>query len=433
MLLRFTVQNFLSLRDRQELNFVATPLKEQSDSLIPSRYAKHGVLPVVALYGANASGKSNTLHALRHVRSLVLNSFARSDENSGVPHKPFLLDDNSKDVATEFILDFILNNVRYQFGISFNKQRFTSEWLYAFPNQTQQLLYSRFINQLNNEEDYKFGRNLKGSNQIIRSITRKNTLFISAAAKSGHSILTGIYNYFKDSLLFRLNSRADDDHLIAEQIDENPESVTTINEYLKMADTGISEIKITEENISDEIRSHMNDFFKAISKIGGSNDAAELQAPEKSKSIELGHNSADGKIRYLQFEDESLGTKYLLTLLPSMLSALKHGKVLVLDEITTSLHTLLAKSLVSIFNNKEINNSGAQLIFSTHDTNLLSSGTLRRDEIWFAEKLRDGSTSVYPLTDIQTKNTDNIEKGYLSGRFGAIPFLRNELSGANNG
>lgn len=433
MLLRFTVQNYLSLRDLQELSVVAAPFKELSDSLIPSRYARNGVLPVVALYGANASGKSNTLHALYLMRALVLHSFSRSEGNSGVPHKPFLLDDSSKNEPTEFVLDFVANSVRYQLGFSFNKQRFLNEWLYAFPNQTQQTLYTRSFDDLKNEDVYKFGRSLTGSNRLIQSITRGNTLFISAAAQSGHHVLTDIYNYFRDFLSFRMNTSAAHDQAIADEIGDDPEAVKIINEYLKMADTGISDIKISEEKIPDELFSQMTDVLKAISKIGRNTDPIDYDVPNKKKSIELGHGSADGNVRYLKFEDESLGTKYLLTLLPTMLDALKSGKVLILDEITISLHTLLAKSLVAIFNNKAINSKGAQLIFSTHDTNLLSSGVLRRDGIWLTEKSRDGATSVYPLTDIQTKNTDNIERGYLGGRFGAIPFLTNELSGVNNG
>lgn len=433
MLLRFTVQNYLSLRDPQELSLVAAPFKELSDSLIPSRYARNGVLPVVALYGANASGKSNTLHALSLMRSIVLHSFSRSDRDSGIPHKPFLLDNNSKDAPTEFILDFVVNEIRYQLGFSFNKQRFLNEWLYAFPNQTQQILYTRSFDDLKNEDVYKFGRSLTGRNRLIQSITGGNVLFISAAAKSGHHVLTGIYNYFRDFLSFKMNSSASHDQAIADEIGDDQEMMEIINEYLKMADTGIFDIRISEEKIPDEIFNHMTDVLKALSRIGKNTDSVDYDVPDKRKSIELGHGSADGNVRYLKFEDESLGTKYLLTLLPAMLDSLKAGKVLILDEITISLHTLLAKSLVAIFNNKAINSKGAQLIFSTHDTNLLSSGVLRRDGIWLAEKSRDGSTSVYPLTDIQTKNTDNIERGYLAGRFGAIPFLMNDLSGASNG
>ena len=133
--------------------------------------------------------------------------------------------------------------------------------------------------------------------------------------------------------------------------------------------------------------------------------------------------SSDNKVRFLDFGDESLGTQYLLGLLPSMLKALRSGATLVLDEITTGLHTLLARQLVTVFQNRTVNKLGAQLVFSTHDTNLLSPGVLRRDEIWFAEKNRDGATVVYPLTDVKTKNTDNIERGYIQGRFGGIPFL----------
>ena len=423
MLLRFSVQNFLSVRDFAEVSFVATSLKEHRNSLISSRYSNYGVLPVIAFYGANASGKSNFLSSINFMRSVVLNSFKGGESGSSIPIKSFLLDDESVHKPSTFVLDFVLSDTRYQFGFSLNRERIIEEWLYAFPKRVQQVLYSRNVEST---EEYYFGRALAGSNRQIQSITRANSLFISAAATSGHPLLKNIFGYFKNNLIMKLSSGLLPDSVLGKKLSEDKELLTEASKYLAMADTGITDVKVQENPISDVTKNQMAELFKVLGKITG--DAFKSQAPDIDHKIQLGHSASGNTVKYLDFEDESLGTKYLFSLLPSLLAAIKSGGILVLDEITTSLHTLLARQLVTMFSNKEINIHGAQLIFSTHDTNLLSPGLLRRDEVWFAEKTREGATAIFSLSEIKTKNTDNIERGYLQGHFGAIPYLSSKWS-----
>jgi len=418
MLLRFATANFLSLRDEAEITFVAAALKEHSVALIPSPYAPHGVVPVLALYGANASGKSNTLHALSFLRWFVLNSFARADE-AATSRKPFLLDDESAQKPSRFEIDFVLDGLRYQFGMAVNTTVIVSEWLYQYPKKTRQVLFER------DAQTFKFGRALTGSNKQIQSITRPNALFLSAAATSGHPELTRVRDFFRDKLLIRLADQTIGAQT-AKELEDDESLRAEVVKYLALADTGIAELRIEHEPIPDRIRAGMTELETALKKIFPERGEIELKSPgrdEFNRTVRLGHASSDNKVRFLDFGDESLGTQYLLGLLPSMLKALRSGATLVLDEITTGLHTLLARQLVTVFQNRTVNKLGAQLVFSTHDTNLLSPGVLRRDEIWFAEKNRDGATVVYPLTDVKTKNTDNIERGYIQGRFGGIPFL----------
>jgi len=414
MLLRFAVTNHLSIKDRAEVNFVATSLKEHASGLVPSRYARHGVLPVVAIYGANASGKSNLLISLVRLRSLVLQSFARSEDESGLKYEPFCLDLESAGNSTHFELDFSMDDVRYQFGVSYDQHQITAEWLYSFPKQIQKILYRR-----DSESEYYFGRALSGSNRQIQSITKKNTLFISAAAKAGHPLLSKVSDYFKSKIRVQLNS----DHSaerIATKLYNTPELAAKVANYLSMADTGVTEVKVETTPVSESHREELAEFSRAILKFTG---AVAPNFPEVNHSLKLGHSSSDGIVRFIDFGDESLGTKYLFGLLPAMIESLQDGGTLVLDEITTSLHTLLAKKLVSLFNDRTTNPLGAQLVFTTHDTNLLAPGLLRRDEILLAEKSIGGASAFFPLSDIKTKNTDNIERGYIQGRFGAIPYI----------
>jgi AAA15 family ATPase/GTPase len=417
MLLRFSATNFLSLRDQCELSFVAAPLKELAGSTVPSRFAKHGVLPVAAIYGANASGKSNVLYALRFMRGMILSSFSEGEEGEELTTKPFLLDEDSRSRPTKFSIDFIFEDVRYQFGFSFNAERILEEWLFAFPNIVQQLLYSR--EYTDGEDRIKFGRSLGGSNRQIQTITRKNSLFISAAEKSNHPLLGSLVKYFRRQISFAETSNVASSMAIAERLHGNDNLIRRVIAQLQEADTGIVDLEIKEIKIPEEARANMEEILKIFSKFG----AEPSTAPETNRNVRLGHIGEDGRVHHLDYGDESMGTRYLLMLLPPMLAALARGGTLVLDEITTGLHTLLAKKLVQTFMNHELNPKGAQLIFSTHDTNLLTPGVLRRDSVWFAEKSRGGSTAIYPLTDVKTKNTDNIERGYIQGRYGAVPFF----------
>jgi AAA15 family ATPase/GTPase len=414
MLLRFAVTNHLSIRETAEVSFVATSLKERSDSLISCRYAKHGVLPVVALYGANASGKSNVLSALVWLRSHVLMSFNTSDEE-GIPYHPFALDEESSARPSTFELDFVLEGTRYQFGLQINGERVLQEWLYSFPKSFQQVLYFR------EKDDYHFGRSLTGSNRLIQSITRKNSLFLSAAVKSSHPVLGKIGEFFRKSVRVTIGDHRMSEGMIAKRLDESASLRDAVSKYLSIADTGITDVQIENISIPEEERKSFADLFKAVR--GVADLPPDLNPPDTRKLLKLGHHSSDGVVRYIDYDDESQGTVYLLSLLPAMIQTLELGGTLVLDEITTSLHTLLAQRLVALFGDKTINRNGAQLIFTTHDTNLLSPQLLRRDEIVFVEKSRGGESVVYPLSDIKTKNTDNIEKGYLQGRFGGIPYI----------
>lgn len=418
MLLRFAVTNHLSIRDRVEITFVATQLKELNETLLPSQYARHGLLPVLALYGANASGKSNVLHALMRLRLLVITSFKRQDDEENFPFSPFRLDDVSGDKPTEFELDFIYDGIRYQFGTHINASGILKEWLYTFPKSHQQVLYFRDVES---KEGIYFGRNLTGSLRQIESITKKKSLFLSTAKQSGHPVLSKISDIFKRGITVELRNGNASGQTIADRLKKKPEIQEAVSRYLTLADTGISNIRVETIPVAEQERTQVNELMKAMSKWAGTDTLSE--APETKNQLQLGHLSGDGKVRYLDFRDESLGTQYLLTLLPLIVETLQTGGVLVLDEITTSLHTILAKHLVGLFTSKTVNAKGAQLLFTTHDTNLLNQEILRRDEIWLVEKAQDGTTTINPLSDIKTKNTDNLEKGYLQGRFGGIPFI----------
>ena len=434
MLIHFSAENFRSIRDAASISLIATSLLEDRASLIRCRHAKYGALPVVAFYGGNASGKSNVLRAIAFMRSLVLHSFKQADIDTAIGVKPFLLDDQSRHQPSTFVLDFVMRDTRYQLGFSVTHTHIVEEWLYAYPKRSRQVLYHRSVDA---DTEFYFGRALAGRNRQIQSITPLNALFVSTAAASKHPLLTDIWHYFKDQLMIRLSPSELSHARLAQELASDDHLLSEATKYLAMADTGILDIRIESQPIEQATKARLTELFEVIGKLAGDN--VKTEAPDMDRRIQLGHvgtkstngkngkKALDGATHYLPFEQESLGTQYLLSLLPALLDTLKNGKVLVLDEITTTLHTHIARCLVKLFTSKEQNPQGAQLIFSTHDTNLLAPGLLRRDETWLTDKSADGATTVTPLSSYKTKITDNIERGYLQGRFGAVPYLRGKL------
>ena len=247
---------------------------------------------------------------------------------------------------------------------------------------------------------------------------RKNSLFLSVAAQNAHDQLTPIFRSFAD-VSFKIGTGSGT--LAALQEFREGQCDGRIIEFLKNADTGIVAHRFEElpkdattEPFAAElhalIKKHVPDLEKMPPNLFG------------TKRLSLGHVGPEGRTVFFDLNNESSGTLRLLSLLKTIFSALDRGTVVVIDELDASLHTYLAEDIILLFNNKKTNPNGAQLIATTHDTNLLSAKLMRRDQIWFTEKDISGATALYPLTDIRTRNTDNIERGYLEGRFGAVPF-----------
>lgn len=408
MLLRFGVANHRSIRERQEISFIASKLKGGTTQPIEVAGLKEQVLPAALVYGANASGKSNLLGALSAMCEHVRDSFHKRAPNAGVPRDPFRLDDVSIDRATEFDIDFIADGVRYEYGFACNDARFTAEWLYAYPAGSRQVWFERA------NDAFRFGRGLRGENRTIANITRSDSLFVSTAAQHGHRALAPIYRFFESRIGVEVSANVDpvEIEMHANLVDD------ALLKFITWADVGIDDVRIEDANRAQALATDQLNQLKT--SLTGKIDT-EVNIP--SRTIKFGHATKSGTTAYLDLSAESRGTLRLTKLVYFALTALRHGKILVIDELDASLHTLLASRLIELFGNPKLNPKGAQLLATTHDTHLLCSPAIRRDQIWFAEKSREGATSIYPLTDIRTRAEDNLERGYLQGRFGAIPFL----------
>ena len=416
MLMRFGVANYRSIREYQEISLVASALKDAGAAPIVIDGVREPILPFLTIYGANASGKTNLLRAFAFFRDSILKSHRINTPTGNISRRVFALDSHSKARPCRFDCDFVVEDVRYHYGFSATDEEFEEEWLYAFPKGNRQKLFSR---ERNNK--ISFGKNLKGKNSTIASLMRPNSLFLSAAAQNGHDQLLVLYSYFESNwhgvvgagvdvrkLSALVSTRGVDDRLMS---------------FLKHADIGIKSARIEEETAPAEFERIVERFQNVISEEFSSSEKIQFEFQTKRPKVAFGHQTEGDEEFFLGLASESRGTLRLLDLIFPILNVIDNGGVLFVDEIDSSLHSLLAIRLLEAFGKSDSNRRRAQLIFTTHDTNLLCSDVVRRDQVWFCEKDEYGATSIYPLTDIKTRNTDNLEKGYLQGRFGAVPFL----------
>lgn len=414
MFLRFSVENYLSIRDKQELSFVTSSLKGREEGLIECDISPtKSVLPSLLIYGANASGKSNIVQAFREVQNMILYSHSKGQPGEGIPqYSPFKLDVACADIPTEFEVDFVLLGTRYVYGFQFNQSEFVAEWLYSFPKGKRRVLFER------NGEEFIFGRFLKGRNKIISELTRDNSLFLSAASQNRHETLQEISKYFKamyGNISIHVPSEYASHHLSRRDLD------TRVVPFLSNIGSGVVGSRVKEIQLTDEDVERNSKLLSFLKEMSSETRKLDLEIPKKITELQLSHLNSSGEDIFFDLDRESEGTRRLLMVLPEIFRALDNGSLMVVDELDVSLHTRAGEALLGLFCSKKSNPNGAQLFATTHDTNLLQSKYLRRDQIWFTEKDQYGATDLFPLTDINTRETDNIENGYLQGRYGAIP------------
>lgn len=414
MLLRMSASNYLSIASHQELSLVATKLKGPDVALFPIAGTDLEALPGVVLYGANASGKTNFVKALNWMRAAIMQSHTRGNPEGGVPRIPFALDPSFDGKPTEMEADFLVDGVRFQYGFACDDERYLSEWLYSYPEGKRRKLFER------SDGHVEFGQFFKGPKKVLVDLMRPNSLFISTATQNDHEELGRIVRFFRRCKYSSTVSVAKDlinNTFKKDQID--PRTIT----FLTAIGTGVTGYRQSDIEIPDVIKNVMKEFADIAKKhLGEANFSDDGTVDrEKDVMIELAHRGVGGEDCYLGLERESSGTRRLILIMNLVFKALDHGSVVIIDELDASLHTHAAEQVLKLFADPEINRHGSQLIATTHDTNLLNSECLRRDQIWFCEKDGEGATHLFPLSEIKSRQTDNFERGYLEGRYGAIP------------
>lgn len=413
MLIEFHARNFRSLRDNQVLSFVAASDKSlaETNTIQSGLKAAPRLVRSAVIYGANASGKSNVIKALQYMRGVVAES-ASLQPSQTFNVQPFRMDAVSSNQPTAFEATFILDGVRYQYGFELTSQRVTSEHLLVYKTFKPQQWFERSYNPETGQDRYEFGSGLTGQKSVWEKATRPNSLFLSTAVQLNSEQLRPIFDWFINNLVFfneitQLNPQITVDML------RHPEGKQAIRDFLTAADISIADINV----VTNRVMGRAMRFDLATGKSESSNEEQEIN------ELQFHHETESGKAVF-GIGDESTGTQRLFFLTGPVLDILNKGQTLIIDELDSSLHPLLVRRLVSLFHSPDISTKGAQLLFSTHDTSLLDPGLFRRDQIWFVEKDRDQATTLYPITDFSPRKGENLERGYLMGRYGAVPFFR---------
>ncbi|MEU4537141.1 ATP-binding protein [Streptosporangium sp. NPDC023825] len=431
MLLRFRVANYASLRDEQELSLVA--LDEHSEIAAQRPLQEDlSVLPAAAIYGGNASGKSNLLQALRFAASAVENSHQRWKPGSAIRRNSFRFDDESRKKESEFSVDISLNGVHYEYGFALNDEAVQGEWLYSFTKQQRRVRRVLFERSGPDGESIRFGEHLKGKKKSITELVRPNSLYLSTAAANNHPQLTEIYHWFENQIIY---IDAGEPWLNLSQTLRELEAHDRdgVLRLLSHADFGITGVKQEPRQMEKKVRDGFIALLSAIDPDLPLGEDVEFQAPPK---VDFVHQVRSGEY-ILPMAHESSGTRAWFALLGPILQGLSLGRLVVVDELDAFLHPLLAGELVNLFQNPAFNKNGAQLVFNTHDVTLLSSLTkarLRRDQVWFTDRTPDGATELHPLTRYHVRDgLDSVLRGYLLGRYRGVPifddsFLEEDLS-----
>lgn len=416
MIIRFRIQNFRSFREAQELSLVADSGKEHAESVVHINGLSEGLLRTAAIYGANASGKSNLLRGLDFFIDAVRDSHRTWKPDGKIPVRQFVLSGENQGVS-EFQLDFLVRESRFQYGFAINSEQILKEWLYSYPNGKKQIWLERDSNAVG---EMKFGKHLIGENRAIESMTRKNSLFLSAAAQNNHEMILPVFSWLTKNVHFLFGGRTNIGPDLGDRL-QNAELRSKVSELLAQADLGVVGMTVEKAELDEKSYAALDEMFKKVSEV--LTTSFEYHPPKEYHQVRLQHRGENDSTVPLQNQFESAGTLAFLSLLCSALEIIAIGGVLCVDELDASLHPLLALEIVRLFNDSKRNESGAQLIFNTHDVNLLDSSVLRRDEVWFTEKDNQGATRLYSLNDFRPRKKENLKRGYLQGRYGAVPYL----------
>jgi AAA15 family ATPase/GTPase len=440
MLIEFNVENYMSFRDEANFSMVAAKIVSKDKKLDQENIievdSKLSLLKSAVIYGANASGKSNLHAALRFMRWFILSSSKESQEGESIRSEPFRLSTETEKQPSVFEIIFILNKRKYRYGFEVTSQEVVSEWLFDTPTTRERKLFVRENKQIDVKAPFSEGSGLE-------TRTRDNALFLSVVSQWNGKIAKEILRWFQSLSIVDPNDDLQNRRYTVKCFEDGLYK-DEIVELIKKLDLGINDIEI------ETLEPDLSQFSKGLQE-----RLTEIQLRSlRRTSITTFHWKYDqsGDKNYELFDldtHESEGTKRLFALAGLLIDTLKKGRILFFDEFDSSIHPLITCAIVDLFNSKETNPNNAQIVFITHDTNLLSHKMFRRDQIWFAEKDEKGSTHLYSLAEYKipieedskketfkkVRNDASFEDNYIHGKYGAIPFIGNlqSLLGNSNG
>lgn len=403
MLVSFSVENYKSFKDEANLSLVAGGGGEHRDTHVLTPPVPSGVRPIhilrsAVIYGSNAAGKSNLLSALSAMKTIIVRPVPGLDEQL-VP--PFRFDPACETKPTTLEAVFVIDGVRYQYGFAVTAQEIVREWLYAWPHGRVQMWFERGLQHAG----ITYGNRLTGDREVWRRATRPDALLLSTATNLNSRQLQPVYDWFSRVKVAGIGGWTSDFSLECCQ-DERKDRIVR---FLRAADLAIADIRPLEAG-EDPVTTNRRPTLNRVTTRG---------------KLRLRHDvpGAAGE-RELDLADESVGTQKIFALAGPWLDTLENGYVVAFDELHGNLHPALVRFLIDCFHSPLVNTKGAQLIFTTHETVILSQEIFRRDQVWFCERNAGQETALYPLTDFRPrKGVHNLERAYLSGRYGAVPLI----------
>lgn len=417
MLVQFAVNNFRSIKDYVTLNMLAASKDESNTFLL--RDGSCELLNSAVLYGPNASGKSNVLKAMAQMRNIVLNTTKVHQSTDKLPHNPYKLNKQTIEASTSFEIIFFIHNSKYRYGFELDSATVYAEWLFVDENGREAKLFYRDIN-----DEFYVNKNKFKEGKGLEEKTLKNQLFVWKCDSENGPISRDILQWFSHlNMIDGLENRGYIDFTINQM--KNESFKKDIVSLVKFADLGIVDIATNESRMDPQDIEAIPLSQEIKDQMLKDENLVKIETHTSHKFFDKDNNEV-GQIRFDLRKDESFGTNKFFAMSAPILDTLKRGGVLIVDELDASLHPILTMHLIKLFHNEKVNSQNAQLIFATHDTNLLNSNLFRRDQIWFTEKDKYGSTDLYSLVEYKSnkaRKSTNLEKNYLQGRYGAIPYI----------
>jgi AAA15 family ATPase/GTPase len=381
------------------------------------------LLSSAVIYGANASGKTNTLKAFGFMRAMVLNIKKVIQSTDTLLHEPFRLSTETESASSSFEAVFLVSSlgktIKYRYGFEADNTAIYSEWLFADEKGKEARLFYRDVE---NNEFYVNAEKFKEAHGLKDKVL-PNSLFLWKCDQDGGAISKAILSWFKNANVIDGTKSSDYVTYTLEQMNKD-DFKSEIVKMVCVADLGINDVLIEENEVPSDELENLKFPDELLSQLRAA------KSPLIKVDIKTVHSKYDENDKFIGTEkfdlsnDESEGTKKYFSISAPLLDTLKNGKILIIDELDCSLHPMLTISLISMFSNPNINTKNAQLIFATHDTNLLNQQLFHKSQIWFTEKDTYGATHLHSLAEYKNvRPTDNIEKHYIQGKYGAIPYL----------
>ncbi len=424
MLIEFSFKNYRSFRDMAVLSMEATGLGSYKNSLIS--YGSLKLLPGVAIYGKNGGGKSNVIRAFWLAVQFIKNAQRTQHEKATIPVVPFSLNDYSLNEPSEFKFVYTLDGIKYWYTFSATKDKVAKEYLYHAPKGQKALVFSREGQRFSFTEE-------KAKRRLISETVAENQLFFSVACTMNDTACACAMRWFREKVFFSRDYSDIPHQLLEYSHDTN--MLRAISDYAKAADFGIEDMQFEinsqevknelafPETIPEGIKAALTQFVHALSETSNNSEVRLKMGEVTATSKHQGINKAGKSQLYtLELADESDGTRKLMSIAPAIESVLANGGLLLVDEIERELHPMLVEFIVAKFQSKRSNPAGAQIIFTTHNTELMNMELIRKDQLYFVDKSQEnGVSELYSISDFSTRTTDNIRKGYLLGKYGATP------------